>query len=298
MRFRRQGAALVVDAPAKLNLFLEVCGKRPDGYHQLETLMVPIGLCDTLRFTPQPQPGIELRACFACDADAHGFPPGDDNLIVRAAQWLAAATGCRLGVRIDVLKRIPPASGMGGGSSDAAATLVALNRLWQTGLSDDDLDALAARLGSDLNFFVRSPQLAVCSGRGEIVEPRPLRRALHFVVLRPLGGLATAAVFREYRPETARPRSVAPLLARLERGSISGTRDLLFNALTAPAAQLSAEIAAGLQQIRAAGGAAPLMTGSGSACFCLCNGARHARWLGGRLRQRAAGRVWIVCTGV
>lgn len=298
MRFRRQGAALVVDAPAKLNLFLEVRGKRPDGYHELETLMVAIGLCDTLRFTPQPQPGVTLRTRFASRDDARGFPTADDNLIVRAARLLADATGCRLGVHIDLLKRIPPASGMGGGSSDAAATLVALNRLWQSGLCHDDLDGLAARLGSDLNFFIRSPQLAVCRGRGELVEPQPLRRALHFVVLRPPGGLATADVFREYRRDAAEPRSLAPLLARLQCGALGGTRDCLFNALTAPAARLSAEIAAGLRQIRDAGGPAPLMTGSGSACFCLCDGARHARRLAGRLRQRSPARIWMVSSGV
>ncbi|MBL8849895.1 MAG: 4-(cytidine 5'-diphospho)-2-C-methyl-D-erythritol kinase, partial [Planctomycetaceae bacterium] len=157
MRFRRQGPSLVVDAPAKLNLFLEVCGKRPDGYHELETLMVSIGLCDTLRFTPLPHPDIVLRTRFAHDHDASGFPGGDSNLIVKAARLLAASTGCNAGVEIDLVKRIPSASGMGGGSSDAAATLVALNRLWNTGLNADRLDELAAQLGSDLNFFMRSP---------------------------------------------------------------------------------------------------------------------------------------------
>src|SRR5690606_28585212 len=146
MRFRRQGPSLIVDAPAKLNLFLEIGGKRPDGYHELETLMVAIGLCDTLRFTPIPQPNVVLRARFAHPADQQGFPTGDDNLVVRAARLLAASTGYSGGVEIDLLKRIPPASGMGGGSSDAAATLVGLNRLWQTGLDFDELDHLAAQL--------------------------------------------------------------------------------------------------------------------------------------------------------
>jgi 4-diphosphocytidyl-2-C-methyl-D-erythritol kinase len=275
MRFRHQGPSLIVDAPAKLNLFLEVCGKRPDGYHELETLMVSIGLCDTLRFTPVPHPDIVLRARFAHDADAHGFPHADENLVVRAARLLAAATGCRAGVHVDLDKRIPPASGMGGGSSDAAATLVGLNRLWGTGLDFDALDRLAAQLGSDLNFFVRSPGLAVCRGRGEIVEPRPLSRTLHFVIVRPPSGLSTADVFREWRPPANGRRTVEPLLQQLD-SSTAATRDGLFNALTAPAARLSADIAAGLTALHDCGGGAPLMTGSGSACFCLCANAGGA----------------------
>ncbi|MFO1093343.1 MAG: 4-(cytidine 5'-diphospho)-2-C-methyl-D-erythritol kinase [Planctomycetaceae bacterium] len=297
MRFRRHGADLVVDAPAKLNLFLEVRGKRPDGYHELETLMVAIGLCDTLRFSPQAAPGVELRAHFACDSDAQGFPLGEDNLIVRAAQLLARTAGIERGVAIDVLKRIPPASGLGGGSSDAAATLVALNRLWGAGLGFDELDQLAAQLGSDLNFFIRSPLMALCGGRGEIVEPRRLQRTLHFVVLRPPGGLSTAAVFREWRRDVHEPRSAATLLDQLNNGGGTAINSL-FNALTAPAARLSDEIAAGLRALRDAGGDSALMTGSGSACFCLCESARQARRVGSRLRQRAAGRVWVVNTGI
>ena len=297
MRFRRQGPSLVVDAPAKLNLFLEVCGKRPDGYHELETLMVSIGLCDTLRFTPLPHPDIVLRNRFAHDQDSVGFPCGDSNLVVKAARLLAAATGCRTGAEIDLLKRIPSASGLGGGSSDAAATLVALNRLWRTGLDADQLDQLAAQLGSDLNFFMRSPRLAVCRGRGEIVEPRPLPRMLHFVVLRPAGGLSTADVFREWRSASAEVRQVEPLLTRMFGGA-TAARGGMFNALTAPAARLSSEIAAGLAMLEDCGGAQPLMTGSGSACFCLCDNASHARQIGRRVSQRMHARVWIVSTCV
>lgn len=296
MRFRRQGPSLVVEAPAKLNLFLEICGKRPDGYHDLETLMVSVGLCDTLRLTPRPDAEIVLRVRCTNDADRADVPEDESNLVLRAARLLSAETGGKLGADITVVKRIPPASGLGGGSSDAAATLVGLNRLWNTRLDFDALDRLAAQLGSDLNFFIRSPRLALCRGRGELVEPRPLPRMLHFVICRPPSGLSTASVFREWRHDVADTRPADRLLRRLEHGSPATARGELYNALSAPAARLNQDIAAGLAALADCGGAASMLTGSGSACFCLCDNARQARQIGARLASRAAGRVWIVNT--
>lgn len=296
MRFRRQGPSLIVDAPAKLNLFLKVGGRRPDGYHELETLMVSIGLCDSLRFTHVPQSDVTLRPRFAADADRLGFPTGEDNLVVKAARLLAKTTGYRGGARIDVLKRIPAESGMGGGSSDAAATLVGLNRLWRTELDFDALDRLAAQLGSDVNFFVRSPRMAICRGRGERVEPQLLRRVLHFVVLRPSSGLSTAEVFRAWSPDRAASRHVDPLLNQLEVGAAVSASQEMFNALSGPAARLSPVIADGLRLLHRGSGGPALMTGSGSACFCVCRGARHARQVGRRVAAANIGRVWIVST--
>lgn len=296
MRFRRQGSSLVVDAPAKLNLFLEICGKRPDGYHNLETLMVAIGLCDTLRFMPLTSPEILFRIRCVNDADAQDLPIDDSNLIVRAARLLAEETGCRTGARIELVKRIPPASGMGGGSSDAAATLVGLNRLWRTGLDYDEIDRLAAQLGSDLNFFIRSPRLAVCRGRGELVSPVSLPQTLHFVVCRPPSGLSTASVFREWRTGSTSVRKSGELIKQLRSGSVSAARNELHNALSKPAARLNGDIAATLKLLEECGGCAPLLTGSGSACFSLCASARHARQVGRRLASRSPSRVWIVNT--
>lgn len=291
MRFRRQGPSLVVDAPAKLNLFLEVCGKRPDGYHELETVMVSIGLFDTLRFTPLPDGRFPLRV-LSGGVETACVPAGDDNLVVLAARLLATATGCRQGAQIELVKRIPAASGLGGGSSDAAATLVALNRLWQTGLAPRELHLLAAQLGSDLNFFLGSPLLAVCRGRGEYVEPRPLLRRLHFVIVRPPSGLSTAEVFREWRPHTVR-RSAADLLDGAAQGDCTTISRQLFNALTAPAERLNPDVARTLRALERVGGSGQ-MTGSGSACFSMAISRRQARVVGARLRQLRAGRVWVV----
>src|SRR3712207_5523703 len=154
MLFRQDGGVLVVHAPAKLNLFLEILAKRPDGYHELETLMVSIGLYDTLTFADDRSGRIDLRCAWADaqpsdgGAESEGIPVGPDNLVVRAAQLLRDYAGVGRGARIGLVKRIPMAAGLAGGSSDAAATLAGLNRLWQLGLTVGELQGLASRLGS------------------------------------------------------------------------------------------------------------------------------------------------------
>ena len=152
---------LRADCPAKLNLFLEILGKRPDGFHEVETVMVTVGLFDTLVFKEEQSEHVRLR-CFQAGqrspADQHVEPeeplPVDArNLVVRAANLLKDRTGVSRGVSIDLHKRIPAAAGLAGGSSDAAATLATLNRLWDLKLSRSELQSLAAELGSDIPFF-------------------------------------------------------------------------------------------------------------------------------------------------
>ena len=173
MRVRSIAGGVEVLAPAKLNLFLEVLGRRPDGYHEIETVMVAISLCDTLTFRDDPSGAIRLR----CSDPA--LPVGADNLVIKAADRLREATGCRRGAEIDLTKVIPAQAGLAGGSSDAAATLAALDRLWDLRLAPERLDALAAEVGSDVPFFNHVPA-AVCRGRGERVEPVSLMQTLQF----------------------------------------------------------------------------------------------------------------------
>lgn len=308
MRFRQFESTLIVDAPAKLNLSLEILGRRPDGFHELETVMVSVGLFDTLRFDPAPEDLLELR----CDQSAAGAGPrdarsrdlpllstGGDNLIVRAAKLLKDETGSRQGVRIHLTKRIPMQAGMGGGSSDAAAALAGLNRFWKLGLDFPALHRLAARLGSDVNFFLDSPPAALCRGRGELIEPRPLRRPLDFVIVKPPAGLSTAEVFREWRQDESRTRTPATAEELLQ--ALQGTNPLeagrmLWNALEPPARRLSSEVARALQVLASSGGPAILMTGSGTACFALCRNRSHAIAVAGRVRQRNVGQVVAVRT--
>src|SRR5580765_8949946 len=175
MLYRGQPNFVTVFAPAKLNLILKVLGKRADGYHELETLMVSVDLYDTLTFRDDPTGNLSLT-CRDGGPRLARSPPrempgvGQDNLAIRAARLLQETTRTSHGARIELMKRIPLAAGLAGGSSDAAATLSGLNRLWNLGLTAVELMQLASRLGSDIPFFLCSAWAAICRGRGEIVE--------------------------------------------------------------------------------------------------------------------------------
>jgi 4-diphosphocytidyl-2-C-methyl-D-erythritol kinase len=183
---------IFVRAPAKINLTLDVLGKREDGYHALASVMQTIAVADTLALWPAPDNTLTLH----CDAPELR---GENNLALRAARLLRDTTGCRRGVHVELRKEIPAQGGLGGGSSDAAAVLVALNRHWQLGLDTATLIALAAQLGSDVPFFVVGGT-ALVEGRGEIVTPLPPLPPLWLVVARPPVGVSTAMVFRALTP--------------------------------------------------------------------------------------------------
>jgi 4-diphosphocytidyl-2-C-methyl-D-erythritol kinase len=180
-------------APAKLNLFLHVTGRRPDGYHDLQTVFQLIDLHDDVAIEVREDGAIERPA------GARGVPPESD-LVVRAARALQEATGTSLGATIQVTKRIPMGGGLGGGSSDAATTLLALNQLWGTGLTREDLAGIGLRLGSDVPVFVHGAS-AWAEGRGERLEPVELPERW-FVIVHPGVHVATAAVFQA--PELTR----------------------------------------------------------------------------------------------
>jgi 4-diphosphocytidyl-2-C-methyl-D-erythritol kinase len=306
MRFRRVGPSLVVHTPAKLNLFLELLGKRQDGYHELETLMVTVDLIDTLTFTEEDSNEIRLQCSglgtgkhgaarmepSGADISGEGIPLGSDNLVVKAARLLREHAGVERGVRIALVKRIPSAAGLAGGSSDAAATLMALNRFWNLGLGVPELQRLASQLGSDVAFFVDGTSAAVCHGRGEIIEPLDVPLGLHFVIVRPRTGLATALVYKHAQIPAAK-KSVHDLAAALRAGQIGVAGRLLHNALQAPAERLNPEV----YRLQTLFSSLPVLghqlSGSGTAYFGLCESARHARSLAGRLRGARVGRVWV-----
>ena len=235
MEVHRSAVEVVVQTPAKLNLFFEVLAKRTDGYHEIETLMCPINLYDTLYFKEDPSGELALRCQWATmvgGPESAGFdsvPSGPENLAMRAVDLLRRRAGCDLGASLRLVKRIPAAAGLGGGSSDAAAALVAANLGWKLGLSAADLAAAAAQLGSDVPFFL-SGGPAVCRGRGERTEPVGELGALDFVVARPPAGLATAAVYGACRP-AERPRPLAPLLEAFRGGDRARGGELLWNRL-------------------------------------------------------------------
>ncbi len=175
-----------VPAPAKLNLFLHVTGRRADGYHLLQSVFMLIDWCDTLHLECRADGRISRE-------DLVGMPLPADDLIVRAARALQALTGCTLGVHVGVEKRIPSQAGMGGGSSDAASCLLALNRLWHLGLTITELAAVGLRLGADVPFFLHGHHAWV-EGIGETITPLKLPAA-RFVVIKPPQGVETRSIF-------------------------------------------------------------------------------------------------------
>lgn len=179
-----------MEAPAKINLSLLIHGKRPDGFHEIETLMVPVSLADDLLF----EPAEEFE--FVCSDSS--LPVDENNLVVRAARSFFNRTGIQPGVKIRLEKRIPHGAGLGGGSSDAATTLIGLNELFQADLSLKELSDLAAPIGSDIPFFIYR-SAAICRGRGEIVEPVEFNHSLSILLLKPPFGVPTPWAYSRWR---------------------------------------------------------------------------------------------------
>lgn len=276
----RYGDTVVVRAPAKVNLFLEVLGKRSDGYHEIATLMVAVSLYDTLEFKEDGAGAIRL----SCDSP--DLSTGPDNLVCRAAELLRRHTGCDRGAHIRLRKRIPLAAGLAGGSSDAAATLAGLNRLWRLGQARDELAGLGAELGSDVPFFFATPA-AWCTGRGERVEPLVLGRTLHFVLLCPPVGLATAEVYRNVTV-AAEPETGAAIRQAAIAGDVEEVGRRLHNRLQPAAERLCPAVAVGVARLAALKPAGQAMSGSGSSLFALGRDSSEARRLARGLRSGLA----------
>lgn len=238
-----------ISAPAKLNLFLHIVGRRPDGYHLLESVFMLIDWCDTLHF--------ERRSDGQLSREDLTLALPADDLVLRAARLLQQATGTHDGAHIRIEKRIPAQAGMGGGSSDAASTLLALNRLWQLHLSLDSLKAIGLKLGADVPFFLGGHNAWV-SGIGEIMQPVVLPSA-RFVVLKPAQGLETQRIFSH--PDLKRDSEHAIL-----SGFAANAFDFGHNDLQPVAQQLCPDIAQAIHWLEAHGLKAR-MTGSGSAVF-------------------------------
>lgn len=291
-------ADVVVHAPAKLNLFLEALSKRADGYHEIETLMVPIDIFDTLYFREDPSGQVALVCRKASGVWGPGgaqlgeLPEGAENLVLRAVELLRSRAELKRGASLRLVKRIPTAAGLGGGSSDAAAALIAANRGWRLGWSRVELASLAAELGSDVPFFVVGGA-AICRGRGEQVEPLSGLGTLHFVVVRPPVGMSTADVYRHCRIDSS-PRSMQPLCESLVRGDLERLGGAMFNRLQPAAELLSPWIGRVAAALAAEDIPGHQMSGSGSCYFGLCRHALHARRIANRLRAKRIGMAFAV----
>ena len=248
--------------PAKVNLALNVGATDNEGYHALGTLFQAVSLFDDLVARPA-EAGV-FRVSFRGEG-ASGLPVDDTNLVIRAARLLAETSGTgNLGAEIRVHKRIPVAGGMAGGSADAAATLVACNQLWGTGLDTGQLHAVAARLGADVPFLLHGGT-AVGTGRGEKLRPVPVRGSFQWVLALSHHGLSTPAVFREFdRISPPQPTDIdSGLLEALADGDARRVGALLRNDLQRAAFNLQPELADVLAMGGEAGATGALVSGSG-----------------------------------
>ena len=291
-------AQLVILAPAKVNLFFELLARRDDGFHDVQTVMTTIHLCDTLAFTARHEtPSIDFHAEWSSGLRARGrtstffgeLPQDDSNLVLRALGLLQRATNTSAGANVRLVKRIPAGGGLGGGSSDAAAALMAGNTGWNLGLSRSRLRVLAAELGSDVPFFLGGTA-ALCTGRGEQLTPLPPFPRLHVVLVRPPESLSTGDVYRR-SVVPAKPYSTpSPFIAGTIR-SAANLQHILFNRLQRAAGEMSHWIPRLEQEFAKAPFVAHQMSGSGSVYFGICKSTHDAKRAQQQLRAANVGHV-------
>lgn len=270
--------AITLQAPAKVNLAFEVLGRRTDGYHQVRTVLQAVGLADVLTLEPADTLSLVVEPL--------GSAPVDGNLVLRAAEALREATGCAQGAAMHLVKRIPTAGGLGGGSSDAAAALTGLRRLWGLRLDDAALAVIAARLGSDVPFFLRSCT-ALGTGRGEVLSSLPAPAEGWVVIAAPpSGGPAdkTANMYGLLTPsDFTDGEATRALEARLRAGQpVDGA---LVNAFGPVAARAFTPVAPMLVLLAEDGARQALVSGAGPCCFALCRERAGAEALASRVRD-------------
>ena len=272
-------------APAKLNLTLRVLGRRPDGFHELESFLVPIDLCDELFFTRV------ARESHVLECDTPDVPLGGENLVLRAVRELESCTECSsqnidspASWHIRLTKRVPIGAGLGGGSSDAAATLKAINDRDSNEASVAELTNCAARLGSDVPFFLHDSP-AIVRGRGECVTPAEAPFSGGFLLIFPGFACSTRRVFEAFDHHSdCRDRPIDPFADHPPHNAEQLT-ERLFNDLTAPAFRVYPELERVCGELQQALGRTLHLTGTGSTLFCPVDTADQARVLAESIRQ-------------
>lgn len=280
-----------LNSPCKVNLILNILGKRADGFHELETVMQPVPLYDRLGFDLAPR-GIDL----SCNHPE--LPTDSRNLVYRAAEAFLKTAGIHQGVRIHLEKRIPLAAGLGGGSGNAALTLVGLNRLFDAPLKLEQLEALAQSLGSDVPFFLQDqPALAV--GRGERVTSLPSFPALSgktLILIHPGFGVSTAWAYKNLARYPEALNGTAGRAERLVRNlsvSLDAARADIYNSLEAPVLPKYPLLVMFQEFLRENGALVTLMSGSGSTTFALVETAGAAERLIEQFRAKFGSFAWI-----
>ena len=288
--------SLEKNSPCKVNLLLNILGRRPDGFHELETVMQPVNLYDRLQFMREGD-NIQLT----CSDTS--LPTDSGNLVYRAAKAFLQKTSIETGVRIHLEKRIPLAAGLGGGSGNAATTLLALNELFDQPLQLAQLNSIAASLGSDIPFFLQTkPALAV--GRGEQVvslELFPALRGAAFLLIHPGFGISTAWAYKELaRFPTAlngQPGRAQKLVELLETSDFTTAGAAFYNSLEVPALEKYPLLALYQDFLRNEGAPAVLMSGSGSTTFAIARNEPEARRMEDQVKAKF-GPCWTAAVPV
>lgn len=279
-------------SPCKVNLLLNILGKRPDGFHELETVMHPVPVFDHLTFEREGQ-GIQLtcnEATLATDSR---------NLVYRAAEAFLNAEKINEGVRLHLEKRIPLAAGLGGGSGNAATTLAGLNEIFGNPLAPQSLQAMAASLGSDIPFFLQTNP-ALATGRGEKIEPLPFFPALRgaaLLLIHPGFGISTAWAYQRLAkfPDALNGRvgRAQKLISLLQHADLNSAAAEFYNSLEAPALEKYPLLVLFQEFLRENGVAGTLMSGSGSTTFAVVRNHATAQALAEKLKAKFGSTHWI-----
>ena len=280
-----------INTYAKINLTLDILGKRPDGYHEVSMIMQSVGLADELCLEKQAAGrGIEL----VCDKP--GLPVDSRNLAYRAAELVLSTYKIASGVRIGLKKRIPMAAGLAGGSADAAAVLRGLNELFSLRLTTKQLCALGEKLGSDVPFCICGGTM-LAEGRGELLTRLPDMPECFVVLAKPAADVSTAWVYQNYKPEkvAVHPDTKA-VIECIERGDRTGLSQLLCNVLESVTINRYEEIQKYKTIMCKCGALASLMSGSGSTVFALAATEQQARNIAAELTQKTAAQVFVTKT--
>ncbi|HHT9129449.1 MAG TPA: 4-(cytidine 5'-diphospho)-2-C-methyl-D-erythritol kinase [Candidatus Brocadiaceae bacterium] len=287
MKIWEEQGKIKIAAPAKINLFLEILGKRPDGYHEIETVMQEISLFDHI-YIENSDKEIE----FTCSNSK--LPIGEDNLVLKAVRLFQKESKIFRGVKIYLDKNIPISAGLGGGSSDAVATLLGLNKLWQVGYDEKKLMSLAGKLGSDTPFFVIG-NTAICKGRGEVVTPYPLHAKYNYVIIYPRVEVSTATVYKNFKISlTKNLKDVNLFLQFLASGSPEKLGMCLHNRLEEGVFSLYPGIGKIKETLSKFNFCGTLLSGSGSALYGLCRGENDLKEIEQKIKMLNIGDVFVV----
>ena len=295
---RRNQSQITIFSPAKLNFFLKILGRRSDGYHDLETIMVPLKFGDEIT--------LQLRkTSIVVESDHPTLPIDDKNLALKAAKLFDEHCSFEKGVKIQLKKRIPLAAGLGGGSSNAASVLIGLNQLWKAGTDTESLSNIALNIGSDVPFFVHETP-AICRGKGEIIEPISCHLKATVLLVNPGFGIPTKWAYDHWANNkgksafdpalTLKPSGVSLLLQGLKANDIEAVSRCLFNSLEEASIGKFPILKLIKESLNQFGAVGSLMSGSGATVFGLFAEKNKAHEASLKIREQFGPSTWVHIT--